>query len=123
ELPGGGDKEQGYKAAEDIMQKYPDLAGIFAINDPSALGARAALEKAKKADQVKIIGFDGQLEGKQAIKHGRIYADPIKLPDEIGRKPVQAIIDHFAGKRPKAEVLIPTSLYGKAEAEKDPELK
>jgi ribose transport system substrate-binding protein len=123
ELPGGGDKEIGYKAAEDIMQTHPDLAGIFAINDPSALGARAALEKAKKADQVKIIGFDGQLEGKQAIKDGRIFADPIQFPDKIGRETVAAMLEYFHGHQPKPEVLIPTSLYHRSEAEKDPELK
>ena len=74
-------KDQGYKAAEDALQAHSDLAGIFAINDPSALGARAALEKAGKADQVKIIGFDGQPEGKQAIKEGKIYADPVQFPN------------------------------------------
>ena len=45
ELPGDGQKDKGYKAAEDALQAHPDLVGIFAINDPSALGARAALEK------------------------------------------------------------------------------
>ncbi len=45
-------------------KEYLDgLAGIFAVNDPSALGVRAALESAGKAEQVKIIGFDGQPEG------------------------------------------------------------
>ena len=48
ELPGDGKKDQGFKAAEDALQAHPDLAGIFAINDPSALGAGAALEKAGK---------------------------------------------------------------------------
>ena len=39
ELPGDGKSDQGYKAAEDALQSQPELAGIFAINDPSALGA------------------------------------------------------------------------------------
>src|SRR5205807_10344269 len=65
ELDGGGLKHEGYKAAEDAVQAHPDLRGLFAINDPSALGARAALEKAGKAGQVKIVGFDGQPEGQQ----------------------------------------------------------
>ena len=84
ELPGDGKKDQGYKCAEDALQAHPDLAAFFAINDPSALGARAALEKAGKADRVKIIGFDGQPEGKQAIREGLIYADPVQYPDRIG---------------------------------------
>lgn len=123
ELPGGGVKDQGYKATEDLLQAHPDLAGIFAINDPSALGARAALEKAGKADQVKLVAFDGQPEGKQAIKEGKIYADPVQFPDRIGRETVRAIVRYFDGERVPAQVLIPTELYRQADALKDPELR
>ncbi|MBI3865611.1 MAG: substrate-binding domain-containing protein [Planctomycetia bacterium] len=123
ELEGGGAKDMGYKAAEDTLQANPDLRGIFAINDPSALGARAALEKAGKADQVTIIGFDGQPEGKQAIKEGKIYADPIQFPDQMGVRIVDAIIRHSKGETLPEQTLIPTKLYRKADAESDPELK
>lgn len=122
ELPGGGVKDQGFRAAQDLLQAHSDLNGIFAINDPSALGARAAVEKAGKESQVRIIGFDGQPEGRQAIKDGKIYADPIQFPDQIGRKTVEAIIKHFAGEPLPSEILIPTALYTKADAEKDPKL-
>jgi ribose transport system substrate-binding protein len=122
-LNGGGLKDQGYKAAEDLLQAHPDITGIFAINDPSGLGARAALEKAGKADQVRIIAFDGQPEGKQAIADGKIYADPIQFPDKIGAQAVQMIVKHFAGEDTPKELLIPTALYKKADAEKDPALK
>jgi ribose transport system substrate-binding protein len=119
-IPGGGSKDQSFKATEDLIQAHPDLVGIFAINDPSALGAFAALEKAGKAGQIKIVGFDGQLEGKQAIKAGKLYADPIQFPDRIGRETTRMIVDHFAGKEVPKEVLIPTSLYRKADADQDP---
>lgn len=111
ELPGGGVKDKGYKAAEDALQAHPDLAGIFAINDPSALGARAALEKAGRHDQVRIIGFDGQPEGKKAIDEGHIYADPVQFPDRIGVETVRAIVKHFRGEQVPTEILIPTALY------------
>src|SRR5687768_8117713 len=97
EVPGEGHTDQGYKCTQDALQTTADLAGIFAINDPSALGAYAALEKAGKADQVKIIGFDGQPDGKQAIKDGKIYADPIQYPDRIGQMTVQTILKYFDG--------------------------
>lgn len=123
ELESGGAKDQGYKAAEDTLQANPDLRGIFAINDPAALGARAALEKAGKTEQIVIIGFDGQPEGKQAIKEGKIYADPIQFPDKMGVQIVEAIIKHSKGETLPPQMLIPTSLYKKADGEKDPELK
>jgi ribose transport system substrate-binding protein len=123
ELPGKGDKDAGYKAAEDALQAHDDLAGIFAINDPSALGARAAVEKAGRADEVKIIGFDGQPEGKQAIKDGKIYADPVQFPEKIGRETVRAIMHYFHGEAVPGEILIPTALYRRADGLRDSDLK
>lgn len=121
-LPGGAAKDKSFKAAEDMLQAHPDLQGIFAINDPSALGVVAALEKAGQLSRVRVVGFDGMPEGKEAIRAGRIYADPIQFPDRIGRKAVQNIVDYLAGKDVPPETLIPTQLYRKADAERDPAL-
>jgi ribose transport system substrate-binding protein len=122
ELPGGGVKDIGFKAAEDLLQAQPDLAGIFAINDPSALGARAALEKAGRTG-IKLVGFDGQPEGRQAIKDGKIFADPIQFPDRIGVETMRAIAKHFAGESVPPQILIPTALYRQADGQKDPSLR
>lgn len=123
QLDGGGVRDEGYKVTEDTLQAHPDLRGIFAINDPSGLGARAALEKAGKQDQVVIVAFDGQPEGKQAIKDGKIYADPIQFPDLIGKKTVELMMDYFAGVEVEKEVLIPTKLYKQEDGLNDPSLK
>lgn len=123
EVPSGGDKDKGFRSASDVLQAHPELAGIFAINDPAALGARAALEREKREGRVKIVGFDGQPEGKLAIKEGKIYADPIQYPDKIGRETAKAILSYFDGVAPDREILIPTGLYRRADAENDPALK
>ena len=121
ELESGGAKDIGFKATEDALQANPNLRGVFAINDPAALGARAALEKAGKT-RVLIVGFDGQPEGRQAIKDGKIYADPIQFPDKMGVQVVDAIIRHSKGETLPAQLLIPTSLYRQADALQDPDL-
>jgi len=87
------------------------------------LGARAALEKAGKTEQIIIVGFDGQPEGKQAIKEGKIYADPIQFPDKMGAQIVDAIIKQSKGETLPPQMLIPTRLYKKADGEKDESLK
>ena len=119
---GGGLKDEGFKAAADALQSHPDLRGIFAINDPSALGAHAALQQKDKEGQITIVGFDGQKIGKQAIKDGIIFADPIQFPDQMGIRTVQNIRNYFLGKPFEKMELIPTKLYTKADADKDPEL-
>ncbi len=123
ELDGGGAKDKGYKAAEDMLQANPDLIGIFAINDPSALGARGALEKAGRAEKVVIIGFDGQPEGKQAIRDGKIYADPIQFPEKMGIEVVKAFLKHSKGEDVPPQMLIPTQLYRQADGKSDATLK
>ena len=123
ELDGNGARTEGYQSTADALQAHDDLAAVFAINDPSALGAYTAIEEANRQDQIKIIGFDGQLDGKQAIKEGKIFADPIQHPDKMGQQIVQNIIKYLAGEEFKKETLIPATLYDKAAADKDPELK
>jgi len=123
ELDGNGDRTKGYQSTADALQAHEDLDAIFAINDPSALGAYTAVKEANREDKIKIIGFDGQLDGKQAIKDGKIFADPIQHPDKMGRQIVQLIMKYQAGEKFETETLIPATLYTKTEADQDPALK
>ena len=121
-LNGQGAREASFAAAKDAIESHSDLAAIFAINDLSAIGARVALEAAGKADQVRIIGFDGTLEGKQAILAGKIVCDPIQFPDKMGQITIEMIVRYFDGEKPPAEILIPSKLYYEEDAINDPEL-
>ncbi len=123
ELDGNGDRTKGYQSTADALQAHSDLDAIFAINDPSALGAYTAVKEAKRENKIKIIGFDGQLDGKQAIKEGKIYGDPIQHPDKMGKLIVQLVVKYQAGEEIQPETLIPATLYTKAEADQDPDLK
>jgi len=121
-LNGEGKREVGFAAAKDAIESHPDLAAIFAVNDPSAIGARKALEAVGKQDQVRIIGFDGAIEGKQAILAGQIVCDPIQFPDKMGRTTIEMIMKYFDGEKPPEEILIPSKLYYMEDAKNDPAL-
>jgi ribose transport system substrate-binding protein len=121
-LDGRGSREAGYAVTKDAVVANPELSAIFAINDPSALGARSAVEEANKQEQITIIGFDGEKAGKLAIRDGKILCDPIQFPDQMGRTTIEMILKYFDGDDVPREVLIPSKLYYKADAEKDPAL-
>ena len=116
-LSGHGIKDQAFRTAEDILQAHPDLKAFFGINDDSALGALAAIEKAGKAGKIKIIGFDAVPEARQAIMDGKIYADVIQQPKEIGRNTIQAIKTYLSGGTVPPTILIPCDLFTQAEAQ------
>ncbi len=119
----GGAKEEGQNAARDAVNAHPDLRGIFAINDPAALGARAALEAEGKSDQVVVVGFDGQPEAKVAIKDGRLFDSPVQFPDRMAIESVKAVVSYFDGEEVEPVMLIPTEPYRRADADKDPDLE
>jgi ribose transport system substrate-binding protein len=123
QLPGGAARDSAYKVAQDILEKHSDLDGIFCINDPTAFGAIAAIEKAGRQGKIKVISFDGQLEAKQDVKAGKIYAEPVQYPERIGQVTIQTIAKYMAGEKTPPEILIPTGLYKKADADKDAALK
>lgn len=109
-LPGKGAQEQSFAAMEAILQSHPGVAGVFAINDPSALGAVAALEKAGKLASVAVIGFDGAPEAMAALRQGKIRADVVQHPDEIGSRVIQAVADYANGMVVEAVQLIDPSV-------------
>ncbi len=115
-LSGHGVKDQAFRTAEDILQAHPDITGIFGINDDSALGALAAVEKAGKLDRVKIVGFDAVPEAREAIREGKIYGDVIQKPNEIGRKTIEAIQTYMSGGTVAPVILIPCGLFTQADA-------
>lgn len=109
-VPGGGDRAPALRASEDLLQAHPDLDGIFAINDPSALGVLTALENAGKADDVIVIGFDGASEAVEAVQAGKMYATIQQHPTRIGETVVQFVADYSLGKDVPAEHLIPPTV-------------
>ena len=55
ELDGNGERTKGYQSTADALQAHENLDAIFAINDPSALGAYTAVKEAKRENKIKII--------------------------------------------------------------------
>ena len=115
-LSGHGVKDQAFRTAEDIIQAHPDLTAIFGINDDSALGALAAVEKAGKSGKIIIVGFDAVPEARAAIKEGKIYADVVQQPREIGLRTIEAVNDYISGNAVPPTILIPCALFTQQDA-------
>ena len=115
-LPGRGMKDVAFRTAEDILQGHPELDAIFGINDDSALGALAAVEKGGKLARVTIVGFDAVPEARQAIRDGKIFADVVQQPRLIGATTIRAIADYMAGKAVAPTILIPCDLFTRSDA-------
>jgi ribose transport system substrate-binding protein len=105
------DSAGGQKLIADVLTKYPDLNGVWAYNDASALGASAAVIAAGKkvsdgeSDGLIITGSNGDADAVAAIKQGRLTAtwDPNNV--EFGWLFVRMAQEVKAGTAPKSMVL------------------
>jgi ribose transport system substrate-binding protein len=111
ELNGKGNRNDGYAVATDILQAYPDIIGIFAINDPSALGAYSAVTKAAKTEQITVVGFDASPAGKQAVYEKKLYDSPQQFPRKMAKGTVDAFIKYLNGEKVDKAIFIPCSHY------------
>ena len=118
-----GNKVKGQAATRDALNTHQKLVGIFAINDPSALGAVAALEGEGKLDEIVVVGFDGQPDAKKAVKEGKLFDTPVQFPKTMAVESVKALVKYFDGDDVQPTMLIKTTPYRKEDAIKDPALK
>jgi ribose transport system substrate-binding protein len=119
ELSGEGNRNDGYTVTTDILQSHSDIVGIFAINDPSALGAYSAVVKAGKTDQITIVGFDASPAGKQAVYERKLYDSPQQFPRKMAVGTVQAFIKYLEGEEIPRDNFIPCEHYHYVDSAKD----
>ena len=83
ELTADSDQTKGYEAMQDILSANPDIAAVFAANDPMALGAMEALQEADRTD-VLLFGFNGDQGALDAIAAGTMHGTVAQDPAGIG---------------------------------------
>lgn len=117
EVPAWGQRTKAAAVMEDLLTRLPEIRGVFAINDDSALGALAAVTAAGKAGKIAIVGYDATPEARQAMKRGLLYGDTIQHPRKMGELTLAAVHDHFSGKKVPSFIPVETGVFTAADAQ------
>ncbi|MFK0333998.1 ABC transporter substrate-binding protein [Rhizobium sp. NPDC090275] len=70
---GRQDRSVALGVTENMIQSYPNLAGIFSVNDGGAMGALAAIQESGK--DIKLTSVDGAPEVVKAISEGTPFIE------------------------------------------------
>nr|MBQ6739493.1 substrate-binding domain-containing protein [Synergistaceae bacterium] len=105
-----GQLEIAMPVMENIIQGNPDIAAIMCVNDPTALGALAALRAANATEGVLIYGVDGAPDAKKAIKAGEITGTAAQSPKNIGIIGVEMAYKILNGEKVEKHVPVPVQL-------------
>lgn len=91
------DASKAMEVTENMLQAHPNLAGIFAANEPGAVGAARALEQRGLAGKVKLVAFDASPAEIEALKKGTIQALVVQNPYRMGYDGVMAAVKRLRG--------------------------
>ncbi|MBP1967320.1 substrate-binding domain-containing protein [Paenibacillus aceris] len=84
---------------QNIIEKYPYLDGIVALNETSSIGVADAIQRMNLQDKVKIITFDSTSEELELLQEGVIQATIIQNPFSIGYLGVKNAVEASYGKK------------------------
>lgn len=96
ELDGNDTVEGGFGVTRDTLAANPNLVGIYATNDPEAIGAVQALAEAGK-EGVAVVGFNGDAPALELVKAGDMAATIRQDPYGQGQAAVQAALTLLDG--------------------------
>lgn len=105
-----GQLEIAMPVMENIIQGNPEIAAVMCVNDPTALGAIAALRAANALKGVLIYGVDGSPDAKKTIKNGEMTATAAQSPKNIGIIGVQKAYEILDGKKVDKHIPVPVQL-------------
>ncbi|AFZ29224.1 monosaccharide ABC transporter substrate-binding protein, CUT2 family [Gloeocapsa sp. PCC 7428] len=107
-----GSRDGGLRVMSDLLTSFPRIDAVFAINDPTGIGAELAAQQAKR-NEFFIVGVDGAPEAKQAIeREGSLFvATAAQDPFTMAARAVQVGNEILQGNPPaESTILIPVTL-------------
>lgn len=96
--------------AEDWIQRFPELSGVYSATDDMAAGIITALKSADKLDAVKVSASNLSPTAQQLLKDGELACTSIQQIVAQGRAAVDQAIAAAEGGEVKKEVVTPALL-------------
>lgn len=108
----------GLESMTYLMVEHPDIKGVFAINDPSALGAVEATIQQGRQD-IDIVAVDGSPEFLSQLKNQQtnFIASTAQFPRNMAKRAVELALSELGNRSHEQKVeLIATELVTKENA-------
>jgi ribose transport system substrate-binding protein len=108
---GGWSADGGIALMEDMLASNPQIDAVFCENDSMCLGAQTAIADAGRADEMFLVGVDGENAALEAIINGTNYAATgLNNSDFIGRAAFNRLMSILAGGTPEKDTYLPSPL-------------
>jgi len=100
----GATIESAQKTAENLLNAFREVDGIFCPNESSAYGMLRALVSSGRHEQVQFVGFDSSEKLLAGLRAGHIDALVLQDPVRMGYEAVKALVQHLRGQPVEARI-------------------
>jgi ABC-type sugar transport system substrate-binding protein len=94
---GNWSRERSYLATLDLLNKYPNLDGIYCHDTEMAMGAIKAIDELEISRDIIITGISGKKEYYEAIKDGKLYGLVTQPPEQEAMNSIYCAIQAARG--------------------------
>ena len=112
----GGSRDGGLRVMTDLLTAFPEIDAVFAINDPTGIGAELAVKQARREGEMFVVGVDGSPDAEAALADPEsiFEATPAQDPYAMAKMAVEVGWDVLQGNPPAEDtILIPVDLITK----------
>jgi ribose transport system substrate-binding protein len=104
---GQGSRDGGLAVMQGLLTRFPKIDGVFAINDPTGIGADLAAKQLNRNEFI-ITAVDGAPDIERALSSGRglIKASASQDPYTMAGQALQLGVDVLNGKKPAEPVVL-----------------
>lgn len=109
-------RNSGVQGMRELLERAPDIDGVFASADPIAAGAMDVLKDAGRRipEDVGIVGFD---DSDWALRCDPLLSTVRQPADLLGRRAASVVLDLLDGEQPhNADSILPTEIVWRASA-------
>lgn len=105
----GGELNRAMRAMVQLLETFPRIDVVMAVNEQAALGAMAALEEKGVLSSTLVYSVDGSPEAKALISEGLMTATSAQSPLRIGRMAAEAVYEILEGKPYLTNIVVPVN--------------
>ena len=96
--------ESAFQTLENLLNRFPEVEGIFCPNESTSFGTLRALESKGLAGKIKFVGFDSSQKLVDGLRAGYIHGLVVQNPFNMGYLGVKTIVAHRQGEPVEAKI-------------------
>jgi ribose transport system substrate-binding protein len=93
----GAGIDSAQRTSENLLNKFPEVEGIFCPNESALFGMLRALQESGRAGKVRLVGFDSTDQLAAALRAGELDGLIVQNPFAMGDLGVRRMVDHLRG--------------------------